>query len=55
VLPWELDEVDLRELRGALYEAYVYRVFAQYGRDMGMLSEEEVELAAWVEELRERG
>lgn len=55
VMPWELDDLELREVRGSLYEMYIYRTFQTYAKDMTKLDEAALELVAWVEGMREQG
>jgi hypothetical protein len=52
LLPWELDEIDLEALDGALNELWVYKVFAKYAADMKTLSAHEAELVGQVETWR---
>lgn len=53
ILPHELDEVELEKLLGPLHELHVYRTFQTYARDMKLLDEEQVELVASVEQMRD--
>jgi len=51
-LPHELDEMDLDLLRGPLYELEVYRAFQIKARDLNALSAGQLDLVAWVDELK---
>lgn len=52
IKPWELEEVDVDELREGLMLLHVYRAYQQYGRDLEKMTEEQAETVGWVESLK---
>jgi len=53
VLPWEMDELDVAEVRVPLAVVKVYDTFKHYAADIESLTPEEVEIVGNIERLRQ--
>jgi hypothetical protein len=52
IKPWDLDEIDVQQLRSALMLVHVYRAYQQYGRDLEKMTPDQAETVGWVESLK---
>ena len=53
ILPWEMDDLDVSEVRIPLTLLRVYDIFQKYAKDLDNLTEQEAEVIGSIERLRE--
>ena len=52
MLPGDLDELDLREVKGAVQALFVYDSFRQFSKDMKKVTKEQQAVIDRIEDLR---